>query len=108
MRTFVITGLLALLPVGALVAAVRDSAKPLVGTVVAADGSPAAGAVVWAAKHTYGPLERQETVADAKGRYKLDLEPGTWFLWRGAARREARGPHGMSRSRSSAARRPSR
>ena len=30
------------------------------GTVTAADGSPAAGAIVWAARRTYGPLQRSE------------------------------------------------
>src|SRR5947209_8615280 len=55
--------------------------EPLRGTVVAADGSPAAGAVVWAAKIAQGPLERREVIADAKGRYTIDLEPGSWCVW---------------------------
>jgi beta-lactamase regulating signal transducer with metallopeptidase domain len=45
-----------------------------------ADGSAAGGAVVWAAKVSHGPLERQETVADARGRYTLELGPGEWYV----------------------------
>jgi beta-lactamase regulating signal transducer with metallopeptidase domain/protocatechuate 3,4-dioxygenase beta subunit len=57
------------------------SAATLHGTVLADNGSPAAGAVVWAAKVTFGPLERRETIADSRGRYALDLDPGEWFVW---------------------------
>jgi uncharacterized GH25 family protein len=94
MRILGIVCLLAVLTAAPLGAADPDSAKPLVGTVIAADGSPADGAVVWAAKLTYGPLERRETVADAKGRYQLELDPGTWFLW---ARRRTQGGEGPAR-----------
>jgi beta-lactamase regulating signal transducer with metallopeptidase domain len=64
---------------------------PLRGTVLAANGSPAAGAVVWAAKLDYGPLERRETVADQNGRYVLKLDPGQWIVW---ARRGTQGAGG--------------
>jgi RNA polymerase sigma factor (sigma-70 family) len=67
---------------------------PLRGTVYAADGAPASGAVVWAAKSTLGPLQRQETIADANGRYLLRLDPGTWFVW---ARRGSQGREGPAR-----------
>jgi Carboxypeptidase regulatory-like domain len=80
MRTFTITCVLGPLTAAMVIAAVPESAKPLVGTVLAADGSPAAGAIVWAAKLASGPLERQETVADAKGQYKLELDPGRWLV----------------------------
>jgi hypothetical protein len=59
-----------------------------------ADGSPASGAVVWAAKVSHGPLERRETVTDAKGHYTLDLGPGEWCVW---ARRGTQGGEGASR-----------
>ncbi len=56
--------------------------------LLAADHSPAAGAVVWAAKFDYGPLVRRETAADAEGRFALELPPGEWCVW---ARRGSRG-----------------
>jgi beta-lactamase regulating signal transducer with metallopeptidase domain/uncharacterized GH25 family protein len=69
----------------------------LTGQVLhAADGAPAAGAVVWAAKFDYGPLVRRETVADAKGRYELALTPGDWYLW---ARRGTQGGEGRAPGR---------
>jgi beta-lactamase regulating signal transducer with metallopeptidase domain/uncharacterized GH25 family protein len=55
-------------------------AQKVTGLVVQGDGSPAAGAIVWAAKHTYGPLVRRETVADGKGRFTLPLDPGLWYV----------------------------
>jgi beta-lactamase regulating signal transducer with metallopeptidase domain len=57
------------------------------------DGAPAAGAVVWAAKLDYGPLQRRETVADAQGKYELNLPAGEWFVW---ARRGTRGGEGRA------------
>jgi protocatechuate 3,4-dioxygenase beta subunit len=77
--------------------AVTDAtaAQRLRGVVYAADGTPAAGAVVWAAKPwPPGPLERRETTADANGRCALDLEPGDWFVW---ARRGTQGGEGPNR-----------
>jgi RNA polymerase sigma factor (sigma-70 family) len=66
--------------------------EPLRGTVYAADGSPAVGAIVWAAKlYEHGPLVRQETTADAKGNYALNLVPGSWNVW---ARRGSQGGEG--------------
>src|SRR6266478_1022222 len=65
--------------------------EPLRGMVYAADGSPAAGAVVWTANLTHNLLDRRETVADAKGRFSVDLTPGSWFLW---ARRGTQGGEG--------------
>jgi protocatechuate 3,4-dioxygenase beta subunit len=69
--------------------------EPLRGTVLSADGSPAGGAIVWAARHTYGPLERRETVADANGRFVLKLSAGAWFVWarHGSQGGEAPAPH---------------
>src|SRR5262245_35884110 len=61
--------------------AVPADAEPLRGVVTTAEGKPAAGAIVWAARHTYGPLERRESVADAHGRYSLRLYPGDWYVW---------------------------
>src|SRR6516164_7034385 len=61
--------------------AVPADAEPLRGIVLTAQGKPAAGAIVWAARHTYGPLERRETVADANGRFVLKLSAGAWFVW---------------------------
>jgi Carboxypeptidase regulatory-like domain len=75
-------------------AAVDKPGEPVVqlrGTVLAADGSPAAGATVWAAKVTLTPLVRRETSADAQGRYTLDLDPGKWVVW---ARRGTQGGQG--------------
>jgi beta-lactamase regulating signal transducer with metallopeptidase domain len=71
------------------------AAAKLTGRVIQADGAPADGAVVWAAKLTHGPLERRETVADADGRYTLNGEPGEWFLW---ARRGTQGGEGPERN----------
>jgi hypothetical protein len=74
--------------------AVDKPGEPVVqlrGTVLAADGSPAAGAIVWAAKVTLTPLVRRETSADAQGRYILDLDPGKWVVW---ARRGTQGGQG--------------
>jgi beta-lactamase regulating signal transducer with metallopeptidase domain len=66
----------------------------LMGQVdLAPEGTPAAGAVVWAAKVDYGPLQRRETVADAEGKYELRLPPGDWFVW---ARRGTRGGEGRA------------
>jgi beta-lactamase regulating signal transducer with metallopeptidase domain len=69
-------------------AAAQDKAAPkgqpvtekLTGAIRAKDGEPAAGAIVWAAKLVYAPIHRRETVADAQGRYTLELDPGTWFV----------------------------
>jgi beta-lactamase regulating signal transducer with metallopeptidase domain len=73
-----------------LVEAAPEAAKAtsVRGKVQAADGTPASGAIVWAAKVTYGPLERRETSADEKGAYSLRLSPGTWYVW---ARRGTQG-----------------
>jgi hypothetical protein len=71
-----------------------QATEPLRGTVYAADGSPAAGAVVWAAQFDYGPLRRRETVADDKGRYSLQLVPGQWNIW---ARRNSQGAEAPAR-----------
>jgi hypothetical protein len=67
----------------------------LTGVVHAADGNPAAGAVVWAAQFDHGPLKRPETVAGADGRFALDLGPGEWWIW---ARRGTQGGEGQSHS----------
>src|SRR5947207_6180479 len=75
-------------------AAPAPAKSSLRGTVLAADGSPAAGAVVWAAKFDYGPLESRETVADANGRYTLPLPPGRWNV---SARRGTQGGEGPGR-----------
>jgi len=72
--------------------------KPVVnlqGKVLTAEGKPAAGAVVWAAQFHYSPLQRQETTADAKGRYTLRLEPGEWWVW---ARRGTQGGEGQTQN----------
>ncbi len=72
--------------------------KPVVklqGTVLTAEGKPAAGAVVWAAQFHHSPLQRQETTADAKGRYTLQLEPGEWWIW---ARRGTQGGEGQTQN----------
>jgi beta-lactamase regulating signal transducer with metallopeptidase domain/uncharacterized GH25 family protein len=66
------------------------------GTVITAEGAPAAAAVVWAAQFHHGPLQRRETIADAKGRYALRLEPGEWWLF---ARRGTQGGEGQPVSR---------
>src|SRR5437016_1784063 len=58
-----------------------DMPERLTGRVFAADGSPAGGAIVWAAKFTYGPLVRRETTADESGKFALDLDVGEWHVW---------------------------
>ncbi|MFL5340606.1 MAG: hypothetical protein ACJ8F7_10690 [Gemmataceae bacterium] len=94
MRHFVPSGCLAFV-VATTLSAAPVKTEPLRGTVLAADGSPAAGALVWAAKHTYGPLQRHETVADAAGRFALKLGPGEWFL---GARHGSQGCRGRGRN----------
>jgi sarcosine oxidase gamma subunit len=74
MRT--LAGLLAL-----LTPAVALAGQPLRGTVVAADGKPAAGAAVWAAMYSPGPYPRVEAAAAADGTFTLDLDPGEWFVF---------------------------
>jgi len=74
-----------------------SQAEKLTGTVQAADGSPAAGAIVWAVKLTDGPLQRRETTADAGGRFKLNADTGTWYVW---ARRGTEGGYGPARHKS--------
>jgi hypothetical protein len=74
-----------------------SSDKAAVGKVtgrvfLAADGSAASGAIVWAARTGHAPLQRRETVADVRGEYTLNLEPGTWYVW---ARRGSFGGGGM-------------
>jgi uncharacterized GH25 family protein len=93
MRIYALSCLLALFAAADADAGTATT-QPLRGTVYAADGSPAGGAVVWAAKISHGPLERQETVADAKGRYVLNLDPGDWYVW---ARRGTQGGDGPAR-----------
>jgi beta-lactamase regulating signal transducer with metallopeptidase domain len=58
----------------------QPATEKLTGVIRAKDGKPAAGAIVWAAKLVYAPIHRRETVADAQGRYTLELDPGTWFV----------------------------
>src|SRR5437868_2034820 len=94
MRTCVMSCLLVLFTTAVTSAAAPVRTDPLSGKVYAADGSPAAGAVVWAAKIGHGPLERRETVADKDGLYTLDLGPGAWCVW---ARRGAQGGEGPAR-----------
>jgi beta-lactamase regulating signal transducer with metallopeptidase domain/uncharacterized GH25 family protein len=69
--------------------------EKVTGQVHAADGSPAGGAVVWATKYSRGPLEHRETVADARGRFSLELGAGTWRIRarRGTQGGEAAGQH---------------
>jgi protocatechuate 3,4-dioxygenase beta subunit len=86
--------LLALIP-GADKPGVSVTPEPLRGMVHAADGLPAAGAVVWAGKITFGLLDRRETVADAKGRFALILTPGNWSV---SARRGTQGGEGQRQS----------
>jgi hypothetical protein len=76
MRPLALAGLLAL-----FAPAVAAAGQPLRGTVLAADGSPAAGATVWAAQFTYGPYPRVEATADAKGTFTLDLGTGEWHVF---------------------------
>jgi len=56
--------------------------QSLRGSVIAANGKPAAGAIVWAAKLDYDNrvLQRRETVADEQGKFALDLDSGEWFI----------------------------
>jgi uncharacterized GH25 family protein len=83
-------------PKGAPPAAAPGGVKVAGEVIHAADGSRAAGAIVWAAKQSYGPLERREVVADEKGRYALALSPGQWYIWarRGTQGGEAELQHG--------------
>jgi hypothetical protein len=98
MRTSRINCFLLLFAAAAPVAAApAPAAQALHGTVYAADGSPAAGAIVWAAKLALGPLERHETVADAHGRYAFDPGPGSWYVW---ARRGTQGGQGPALNQS--------
>jgi beta-lactamase regulating signal transducer with metallopeptidase domain/uncharacterized GH25 family protein len=53
----------------------------LTGTVLTADGTPAKGAIVWAAKNTTTLLQRRETTTDANGRFELIVDPGKWYVW---------------------------
>ncbi len=56
--------------------------KVLQGTIFRADGKPAAGALVWGWKQTgldFKPA-RVETLANAQGRYRLNLAAGFWFI----------------------------
>lgn len=94
MRTLTISCSLVLLAATVSAAASPVMYESLRGTVYAADGSPGIGAVVWAAKVNHGPLERRETIADANGRYVLNLDSGTWRVW---ARRGAEGGEGPAR-----------
>src|SRR5687767_12730475 len=95
MRTLALSWLIAILSATSTSAApIPSKTETLRGTISAADGTPAAGATVWAAKRGHGPLVRQETIADAAGRYSLELEKGTWFVW---ARRGSEGAGGPAR-----------
>jgi protocatechuate 3,4-dioxygenase beta subunit len=91
MNTSGVCFLLALIIAGDRQNAPEAKTEPLRGIVYAADGSPAAGAVVWTANLTHNVLDRRETVADDKGRFALNLTPGSWFLW---ARRGTQGGEG--------------
>ena len=62
--------LLALLLIGA-----AASAAELRGTVLNPDGTPAAGATVWAAAVFVRPALRQQTTTDDKGAFRLELQP---------------------------------
>src|SRR3954464_14485676 len=60
----------------------------LTGTVVAADGTPAAGAAVWAVRPTFGVPHPREPAADARGTFAFDFPPGRWSF---GARRGTQG-----------------
>lgn len=64
-------------------------AGTLRGMVVAADGSPAVGARVWAVDQLAHGLDRREAVADLDGRYAIEVGPGLWIT---QARLEDQGP----------------
>ncbi len=81
MRAAVVTALWAV----ALAPAAPAPDAALTGTVLAADGTPAAGATVWAVRQSFGLPDRRETTADAHGKFAFDLPPGRWSF--GARRR---------------------
>src|SRR5437764_459212 len=68
MRALALTGLLALFS-----PEIAAACQPLRGTVVAADGTPAAGATVWAAQFTYCPYPRVAPTPAAKADTELDV-----------------------------------
>jgi hypothetical protein len=51
------------------------------GKVRTADGAPAPGAKVWAARLVTRTLDRHETITDDQGRFTLDAGPGEWMVW---------------------------
>src|SRR6266700_1364174 len=61
----------------------QSATLPQRGAVIAANGKPAAGALVWAAKLDWDNrmLQRREAVADAEGKFALDLDAGEWHVW---------------------------
>jgi protocatechuate 3,4-dioxygenase beta subunit len=80
MQRFIVSQFSVLCFVAVAVAA-PVATQPLRGVVHAADGSPAADAIVWAANLESLMLERREAVADHEGRFSLSLSPGNWMVW---------------------------
>ncbi len=80
----------------------------ITGTVLMADGTPANGALVWAAKGEIRPLIRRETKAGANGQFKLSLPEGHWFIWasKGSQGGEARNPQLSTQWEVTAAKKP--
>ena len=68
---------------GALVAwgmAETARAATIRGRVLAADGTPAVGAKVWAVKVHFQDAESHEVRADADGRFAIEVEPSPWMI----------------------------
>lgn len=78
----VICGLLCSLIAWVATTGTSRADQPLHGKVVGVDGTPALGAIVWAAPlFKWTPPEPRETKTDAKGEFTLALAEGDWKVW---------------------------
>ena len=64
----------------ATVATTPAGAATIRGQVTAEDGSPGAGAKVWAVKLWTQELDRHDAVSDAAGRFAIEVGPGGWLI----------------------------
>lgn len=65
---------------GMLMTAIPVTASPLKGVVYAANGTPAAGARVWAGPFDLSPWRMIQDETDDQGCFELSLAPGEWTV----------------------------
>ena len=65
-----------------MISSIVAKAGVMRGNVVDRAGKPVGGASVWAGRWDQrSPLEVTESSADERGRFQIELSPGSWWIW---------------------------